>query len=66
MANQKKWLMPNLQTGAFEPDCHVPREELIALLNHAAGHAGVSENSEVAPLRGCGRPSDRECAALGS
>lgn len=26
------------------------REELIALLNHAAGHAGVSENSDVAPF----------------
>ena len=52
MANQKKWLMPNPQTGAFEPDRHVPHEELIALLNHAAGHAGVSENSEVAPFAG--------------
>ena len=50
MANQKKWLMPNPQSGAFEPDRPVTREELIALLNHAAGHAGVSENSDVAPF----------------
>ena len=26
------------------------REELIALLNHAAGHAGVNENSDIAPF----------------
>ena len=50
MANQKKWLMSNPQTGAFEPDRPVTREELIALLNHAAGHAGVNENSDIAPF----------------
>ena len=58
MANQKKWLMPNPQSGAFEPDRPVTREELIALLNHAAGHAGVSENSNVAPFAdAAGRPT---------
>ena len=46
------------QTGAFEPDRPVTREELIALLNHAAGHAGVSENSNVAPFEdAAGRPT---------
>lgn len=58
MANQKKWLMPNPQSGAFESDRPVTREELIALLNHAAGHAGVSENSDVAPFAdAAGRPT---------
>ena len=42
MANQKKWLMPNPQSGAFEPERPVTREELIALLNHTASHTSVS------------------------
>ena len=50
MANQKKWLMPNLQSGAFEPERPVTREELIALLNHTASHTSVSKNSDIAPF----------------
>ena len=50
MANQKKWLMPNPQSGAFEPERPVTREELIALLNHTASHTGVSKNSDIAPF----------------
>lgn len=48
MANQKKWLMPNPQSGAFEPERPVIREELIALLNHTASHTSVSKNSDIA------------------
>lgn len=50
MANQKKWLMPNPQSGAFEPERPVTREELIALLNHTASHTSVSKNSDIAPF----------------
>ena len=58
VANQKKWLFPNPQTGAFEPNRAVTREEAIALLNRAAGRPGVSENSEVAPYADAvGRPA---------
>lgn len=49
IANQKKWLLPNPETGLFEPDRPVTREEAIALLNRAAGRAGVSSNSIVKP-----------------
>lgn len=50
MANQKKWLMPNPQSGAFEPERPVTREELIALLNHTASHTSVSKNSDISPF----------------
>ena len=62
VANQKKWLFPNPQTGAFEPNRAVTREEAIALLNRAAGRPGVSENSEVAPYADAvGRPPQTPC-----